>query len=104
MMKRGCRVGCVVLPNGEAFVQDTLTRFDPHLRSAPAGTEVDVWSSAVGALAEETHADGVVLPIAVEDYSRFGSTWGNRVLFSPTLALSDDEVEERWRSVVALVS
>jgi len=104
MMKRGCRVACVVLPEGEAFVQDTLTRFDPHLRATPAGTDVEVWSSAVGALAEESHADGVVLPIAVEEYSRFGLAWGNRVLFSPTVGLTDEEVEERWRNVVALVS
>jgi len=104
MMKRGCRVGCVVLPGGEPFVQDTLSRFDPHLRVAPADAEVGAWSSVVGAVAEEAHADGVVLPIPVEDYPRFGAVWGNRVLFSPTLGLTDEEVEERWRSVVALVS
>ena len=104
MMKRGCRVGCVVLPGGEAFVQDTLARFDPHLRVAPARADVELWSSVVGTVAEESHADGVVLPIPVEEYPRFASTWGNRVLFSPTVGLTDVEVAQRWRSVADLAS
>ena len=104
MMKRGCRVGWVVLPNGEPFVRDTLTWFDPHARAVAAAPEVESWTRAVAAFAEEAQADGVVLPIAVEEYSQFGSAWGNRVLFSPTVGLSDSEVAERWRNVVALVS
>lgn len=104
MMKRGCRVGIVVLPEGDPFVRDTLLRFDPNARTAPAAPEVDAWSTVVATLAEESHADGVVLPIAVEEYSRYMSRWGNRVLFSPTVGLSDEEVDERWKSVVDLVS
>jgi len=104
MMKRGCRVGLVVLPGGESFVRETLVRFDPTARVAPAASEVESWASVVATLAEDSHADGVVLPITVEEYSRFRVRWGDRVLFSPTVGLSDVEVDERWRSVVALVS
>jgi adenylyl- and sulfurtransferase ThiI len=104
MMKRGCRVGMVVLPDGESFVREVLVRFDPTARVAPAAPDVAAWAAAVGTLAETDHVDGVVLPIAVEEYARFASQWGNRVLFSPTVGLSDEEVEERWKSAVALVS
>jgi len=104
MMKRGCRVGVVTLPAGERFVRDTLLRFDPNAKTAPAGPAIDAWSAAVATLAEESQADGVVLPIAVEEYSQFQARWGNRVLFSPTVGLSEEEVEARWKSVVALVA
>jgi len=104
MMKRGCRVALVALPEGEPFVRETLVRFDPTARVAPAAPGAEVWAPALATLAEEVGADGVVLPIAVEEYSRFWSQWGNRVLFSPTVGLSDEEVNERWKSVVALVS
>jgi thiamine biosynthesis protein ThiI len=104
MMKRGCRVAWVVLPNGEPFVRETLSRFDPHARLVPAAPGTESWGAAVATLAEESQADGVVLPITVEEYPQFGSAWGNRVLFSPTVGLTDPEVEERWRNVVALVS
>ena len=104
MMKRGCRVGIVVLPEGEAFVRDTLLRFDPSARTASAAPPVDAWSPVVANLADESGADGVVLPIAVEEYSRYLSEWGNRVLFSPTVGLSEEEVGARWKNVEALVS
>ena len=104
MMKRGCRVGVVTLPDGEIFVRDTLLRFDPKAKTASAPPGVDAWSPVVATLAEESQADGIVLPIAVEEYPQFQSRWGNRVLFSPTVGLSDEEVEARWKSVVALVA
>ena len=104
MMKRGCRVAWVMVPEGEPFVRETLSRFDPHARVVPAAPEAESWRAAVAALAEEAQADGVVLPITVEEYSQFGSAWGNRVLFSPTIGMTDAEVEERWRIVMALVS
>ncbi len=104
MMKRGCRVALVTLPAGEPFVRETLARFDPAARVAPAAPGAEAWVPALATLAEEVNADGVVLPIAVEEYSRFWSQWGSRVLFSPTVGLSDEEVDERWKSVVALVS
>jgi thiamine biosynthesis protein ThiI len=104
MMKRGCRVALVVLPEGEPFVHDTLSRFDPAVRVVSAVPEAKAWAPVLATLAEDTHADGVVLPIVVEEYARFWSQWGNRVLFSPTVGLSDEEVTERWKGVVALVS
>jgi tRNA uracil 4-sulfurtransferase len=104
MMKRGCRVGLVVLPEGEPFVRETLARFDPSARITPSASGVETWVPLVATLAESSHADGVVLPIRVEEYPQFGTQWGDRVLFSPTVGLSDEEVEERWKSVKALVS
>jgi thiamine biosynthesis protein ThiI len=104
MMKRGCRVALVVPPEGEPFVGEALARFDPALRVVSAGPGTDEWTPVMATLAEETHADGVVLPIAVEEYSRFRSRWGDRVLFSPTVGLSDEEVDQRWKSALALVS
>ena len=104
MMKRGCRIGLVVLPAGESYVRETLSRFDPSARVAPASSEVEAWAPVLGELAQDAHAEGVVLPIDVDQYPRFLTQWGDRVLFSPTVGLSDEEVEERWRNVVALVS
>jgi len=104
MMKRGCRVGLVSLPDGESYVREALMRFDPGARVAPAPSAVDAWGAAVTTMADEIHADGVVLPITVEEYPRFMSTWGDRVLFSPTVGLTDEEVEARWKAVVELVS
>jgi tRNA uracil 4-sulfurtransferase len=104
MMKRGCRIALVVLPGGESYARDTLARFDPTARVAPAATQVEAWAPIVGELAQDWHADGVVLPITVDQYPRFLSQWGDRVLFSPTVGLSDEEVTERWKNVEALVS
>jgi len=104
MMKRGCRVGWVTLPSGEPFVREVLARFDPTGRVVPATAEVEQWAPIVAATAEEMHADGVVLPIPVEEHSRFLTAWGNRVLFSPTVGLSDEEVADRWKSIVELAS
>jgi len=104
MMKRGCRVALVVLPEGEPFVREALVRFDPAIRTASAAPDADAWTPAIGRLAEETKADGVILPITVEEYAHFVGQWGTRVLFSPTVGLSDEEVNARWKSIVALVS
>ena len=104
MMKRGCRVALVVLPEGEGYVRDTLTRFDPSARVTPSVADVTVWAAAIADLAESSHADGVVLPIGVDEYPHFGKQWGDRVLFSPTVGLSDEEVAEHWKNVTELVS
>jgi len=104
MMKRGCRVGMVVLPDGEALIRDTLGRFDPSSRVVSADVAPEAWTPVVARMAEESHADGIVLPIGVEEYAKYRTEWGDRVLFSPTVGLSDAEVDERWQNVVALVS
>jgi tRNA uracil 4-sulfurtransferase len=101
MMKRGCRVGLVVLPEGAPFVEEGLAWYDPHLRrSTTVGGEAE-WPGAVAALVEELNADGVVLPLGVEQYPGVMGRWGDRVIFSPTVGLTEPEVEERWRTVVA---
>ncbi len=102
MMKRGCRVSLVVLPDAEPLVDGTLARFDPAVNVLPSPPDVGSWSSAIATEAERSHADGVVLPIGVDDYATAKARWGDRVLFSPTVGLSDEEVSERWRNVTAL--
>lgn len=104
MMKRGCRVSLVVLPGGEALARGTLDRFDPAVELLSAAPDLDSWSSAMAAEADRRHADGVVLPIPVDEYSAAKDRWGDRVLFSPTVGLNDDEVAERWRQVTALAA
>jgi len=102
MMKRGCRVGVVVAPSGEAFAREVLARYDPHLRLTPSSS--DDWPGAIAAVAEELHADGIVLPLTVEEYPGVRGRWGDRVIFSPTVGLTQAEVDERWQSVVARAS
>ena len=104
MMKRGCRVSLVVVPSGEALAHGTLTRFDPAIDLASAGPDPDRWSRVLAEVAERTHADGIVLPIDVDAYPEARARWGDRVLFSPTVGLSDDEVEERWKNVAELAA
>ncbi len=102
MMKRGCRVALVVLPAGESLARDVLGRFDPSVRITRSGTEPAEWGPAVAALSETSKADGVVLPIVVEEFPAARETWGDRVLFSPTVGFSDTEVTDRWQRAVEL--
>jgi tRNA uracil 4-sulfurtransferase len=104
MMKRGCRVGLVVAPPGEALAQPVLARYDPGLRTTRAPPEGEDRWTAIGAMAEELHADGIVLPLEVDQYPGVMGRWGDRVIFSPTVGLTDEEVEERWQRVVARAS
>lgn len=104
MMKRGCRVGLVVSPGGEPLARDVLARYDPGVRLASAPEATEEWPAALGTMAEEIHADGVVLPLEVDDYPGVLGRWGDRVIFSPTVGLTEPEVEERWQSVVARAS
>jgi tRNA uracil 4-sulfurtransferase len=103
MMKRGCRVRFVATGGGPALVDSVLRRFDP--KSAPA--EPVAPEEAAGSLkvaAEAWGADGLVLPLLVEEYPQARATWGDRVVFSPTVGLTDEEVHGRWQDVVALAS
>ncbi len=104
MMKRGCRVALVALPSGEAYARETLARFDPAARIASAPPDPAGWSTALAALAESWRAEGVVVPIAVEEFSDGRDRWGDRVLFSPTVGLTDSEVDDRWKRVAALAA
>ena len=104
MMKRGCRVVLVTVPFGEPLARDVLARFDPSPRLVPAEAAATAWTEAVRAQAEDAHADGVVLPLTVEMYPAARETWGDRVVFSPTVGLSDLEVEERWQNVRSLAA
>jgi tRNA uracil 4-sulfurtransferase len=102
MMKRGCRVTLVTSPEGESYVRDTLSRFDPSATVTRSGSEVSERNRRLAEAAEASRADGVVLPISVVEFPSARDHWGDRVLFSPTVGFSDAEVDERWRSVVAL--
>ncbi len=102
MMKRGCRVSIVAVPTGEALARDVLGRFDPSVRIATAPPEPSDWAAVMARVSEEAHAEGVVLPLVVDEYPAARAAWGERVLFSPTVGLTDTEVEERWRNVAAL--
>jgi tRNA uracil 4-sulfurtransferase len=104
MMKRGCRVALVALPAGEALARETLARFDPGVRVAVVPADPAAWTGRVAELAEEYHADGVILPIHVEEYPDARVRWGDRVLFSPTVGLTDTEVSERWRNATELAT
>lgn len=102
MMKRGCRLILVTVPSGEALARETLARFDPSPHLVAAGPEPDAGSETVRAQAESVRADGIVLPLSVEMYPSARERWGELVLFSPTVGLSDSEVEERWQGVRSL--
>lgn len=104
MMKRGCRVGLLTLPEGEAFVRDVLLRFDPQAKVERSLPEPDVWEGAARRFVEGTGADGVVLPIGVDAYPDARERWGSVVVLSPTVGFTDEEVAEQWRSVAALAS
>jgi tRNA uracil 4-sulfurtransferase len=100
MMKRGCRAAFVVAGPGERLVSRTLAHFDPRARVV-AAPEADA-PAAVRTLVGETHAEGVVLPLQVEQFPSARETWGETVLFSPTLAFTDEEVDSRWQQIADL--
>ena len=104
MMKRGCRVALVVAPGGRPLVDQVLSRFDPKVRVIASPDDRDATNQTLAELAESWHADGVVLPLAVEEFTAERARWGDRVLFSPTVGWSDAEVEERWNRVAELVA
>ncbi len=102
MMKRGCRVAMVAIPSGEHLARDVLSRFDPRAEVSMAGGEPTEWAPVMATVGDRAHAEGVVLPLSVEGYPAAREQWGERVLFSPTVGLTDQEVEERWKNAVAL--
>jgi tRNA uracil 4-sulfurtransferase len=104
MMKRGCHVGLVSVPEGEALARDVLARFDPALRVTRAPADIPSWSREIEQMADSSHADGVVLPIGIDEFPEARARWGERVLFSPTIGLTDGEVEDWWKSVAGLAA
>jgi len=104
MMKRGCRVAFAAPASGGSYVQGVLLRFDPRARVDGLGGDPITWSQAIGGVVEAVHADGVVLPLRVDDYPGARATWGETVVFSPTVGLLDAEVSLRWSQVAALVA
>ncbi len=104
MMKRGCRVALVASSTGEPFAREVLARFDPKLSLTLTGPPPADWPPVVRDRAEAIHADGIVLPLSVEEYPAARELWGDRVVFSPTVGWTDPEVEERWMGVRALAA
>lgn len=100
MMKRGCRVAFVTTGTGGSLVNGTLLRFDPKARVTGSGGAPP--EAMVRTVVGETHADGVVLPLLVDEFPDARKTWGETVLFSPTLAFTDDEVADQWRRIEEL--
>ncbi|HTT17260.1 MAG TPA: THUMP domain-containing protein [Thermoplasmata archaeon] len=102
MMKRGCRVALLRPPAAAPLVDGLLRRFDPGVRIQELAEVPESWSAALGAAVASLHADGVVLPLAVEQYPDARATWGEVVVFSPTVGLGDDEVGARWSEIADL--
>lgn len=102
MMKRGCRCAIVATGEGESLARGVLHRFDPNARIEV--TEGGAGESRIESVASATHADGVVLPLAVDDYPGARGRWGDVVVFSPTVGLSEDEVNGRWQTIARLAA
>jgi thiamine biosynthesis protein ThiI len=96
MMKRGCRVGMVKAGAGVPLVDTVLRRYSPDSRIVESADDAE---ATVGALAEASRADAIVLALTVDQYPAARLRWGDRVLFSPTVGLTDEEVETRWREI-----
>ncbi len=104
LMKRGCRAAIVETPSGAEPVERVLRVFDPHLRVERSAADPGSWEPALARLAEESDADGVVLPIDVAGYVPARERWGERVLFSPTVGWTEGEVADRWERITALLA
>lgn len=102
MMKRGCRCAVLATEEGQGLARTTLQRFDP--KGVVEVTTSQSPEESLRELAESTHADGVVLPLSVDEYPEARGRWVDRVLFSPTVGLTDEEVATRWQSVEELVA
>jgi thiamine biosynthesis protein ThiI len=104
MMKRGCRSSIVSFGAGEELTQKVLSQFDPALEVRTVRGDPSAAYDALQEAAEARNADGVVLPLSVEEYGEARAQWGDRVVFSPTVGLTDEEVQERWEKVETLLT
>jgi tRNA uracil 4-sulfurtransferase len=102
MMKRGCRVALVAADAAEPLAREVLSRFDPAVIVERVAPESGGWTRSIVALAERWRAEGIVLPLGVDEFAAARTEWGDRVLFSPTVGLTDEEVEARWTHVATL--
>lgn len=98
MMKRGCRCGVVATGDAGSQAEAVLQRFDPSGTFLVEPTP-DAAMATLGRLADGERADGIVLPLRVEEYPAAREAWGDRVVFSPTVAFTDAEVTDRWKDV-----
>jgi hypothetical protein len=102
-MKRGCRLGLVAPRSGRSLASGVLARLDPHAALVEtADGDPNEPERSLRRLAETSGADAVALPLALDEYPSAKNAWGDRVVFSPTIAWSDDEVDARWDRVRAL--
>ena len=104
MMKRGCRCAMVFPAEGEPLVHDVLLRFDPQAKIVASNGSGEPAVSALDRVILEWNPDGVVLPLNVEEFSTERSHWGDRVLFSPTVGFTDEEVDARWKKIAGRVA
>lgn len=101
MMKRGCRIFPVAPPADRALVE-VLALFDPDLdTSREAADEAQAWT-LLKDLVPRRNLAGVSLVLSVEEYPQARAFWGETVIFSPTVGMTDAEVEGRWREITAL--
>ena len=100
MMKRGCRAAFVSAGEQGTLYGGTLQRFDPKALLVAARSEEA--ASTVREIASETRAEGVVLPLQVDQFPMAREAWGETVLFSPTIAFTDAEVNSRWQEIAEL--
>lgn len=96
LMKRGCRCVLVVTPAGAPLGREVLAAFDPELKIREGG---EAPTEVLRELLATTHADGIVLPLSFEEFPQARAEWGDRVLFSPTVGLTEEEVMSRWADV-----
>ncbi len=102
LMKRGCRVFPVCEGEGRELTERFLCAFDPRIRLDPVEGREQAWGT-LKERATEGGWDGVVLDLGVEDYPEARTFFGETVIFSPTVGLSDVEVARRWSDAVALL-
>jgi thiamine biosynthesis protein ThiI len=99
MMKRGCACAFLVPSDGAPEWGETLARLDPHAKmrvQVEGGPNQD---EVLIEMVDSSRADGIVLPLAVDGFTDARARWGDRVLFSPTVGLTDGEVTQRWNAV-----
>lgn len=102
MMKRGCRVYPLSSGEGSGLTERFLQGFDPRIRSEECADRSAAWE-LLKERASKGGWDGVLLDLDVEDYPAAREFFGETVIFSPTVGLSDEEVDRRWSDAVALL-